>query len=735
VSRAVRSARDLWGEELLARRDGPTYAAASRYLSPLLLGQQRGRRALTRSGVYYLPFAFPLNVVGPAVFALHVADGSQVITRNVNGPSLTVRVGSYGRETYGACLARLTPAKLADGYLPILQTGYRDMSGVRYQQESFAGRVDGSPSIVSFIKLDVDATASARAAVVRLVPSIPKLSAAVDRLLTATGARLIVSEGGAYDGNAFRFTVPAGQTGVVYALWLNRPASARKLVADETTYEKIRSVVQRFWAERLDAATTFSVPEPRIVQAQRAMLVQQVAQTWRYSAGNPYEALSFVEALDTAEVMTGYGYRDVAKAILGFSLQRLPIRFKAWRTGEHLTALATYYRATHDRAFVERQTPGLARLLRRIAHNQIRSGPKRGRLLPEQLSSDQPQPIDGVTAQIAVLQGLKSMAPIWRATGHRDLSAYARTIQHRLERALRRAVNASMVRLPDGSLFLPESFGRRGAPYGNLSVSSEGSYWNLVVPYALASGFFPRGSAAADGFIRYLLLHGSRMLGVPRADAHVIYGKRADGTNVPGTGGLGQIYGLSVARLFADNDVPDQLVLSLYGQLAVGMTPDTYVSGEAVSVVPQGDAYYRKTYMPPNIGANSTFLETLRLMLVHERHGADEVPRGLDLAFSTPRAWLGDGKTIEVNDALTSFGRLSYSIARAGSTVEASIEPPSPLPSLRLRLRLPAGQRLASVRLDGRPVRFDRRTGTIDLSGKKGPIELVASVRGGGTAG
>ena len=144
------------------------------------------------------------------------------------------------------------------------------------------------------------------------------------------------------------------------------------------------------------------------------MLVQQIAQTWRYSAGNPYEALSFVEALDTAEVMTGYGYPDVAKAILGFSLQRLPIRFKAWRTGEHLTALATYYRATHDRALVERQTPGLARLLRRLAGNQVRSGPKQGRLLPEQLSSDQPRPIDGVTAQIAVLQGLKSMALVWR---------------------------------------------------------------------------------------------------------------------------------------------------------------------------------------------------------------------------------------------------------------------------------------------------------------------------------
>jgi hypothetical protein len=224
------------------------------------------------------------------------------------------------------------------------------------------------------------------------------------------------------------------------------------------------------------------------------------------------------------------------------------------------------------------------------------------------------------------------------------------------------------------------------------------------------------------------------MLGVPRADAHVIYGKRADGTNVPGTGGLGQIYGLSVARLLADNDEPDQIVLSLYGQLAIGMTHDTYVSGEAVSVVPQGDSYYRKTYMPPNIGANSTFLETLRLALVHERHGRDEIPRGLDLAFATPRAWLGDGKTIEVNDARTSFGRLSYSITRDGTIVRASIQPPSPLPSLRLRLRLPTGERIASVRISGRPVRFDRRTGTINLSGRKGPLELVASVRGRGTS-
>ena len=52
------------------------------------------------------------------------------------------------------------------------------------------------------------------------------------------------------------------------------------------------------------------------------------------------------------------------------------------------------------------------------------------------------------------------MALVWRATGHRDLAACARTIRRRLERAMRRAVSDALVRLPDGSLFLPESFGR-----------------------------------------------------------------------------------------------------------------------------------------------------------------------------------------------------------------------------------------------------------------------------------
>jgi hypothetical protein len=55
--------------------------------------------------------------------------------------------------------------------------------------------------------------------------------------------------------------------------------------------------------------------------------------------------------------------------------------------------------------------------------------------------------------------------------------------------------------------------------------------------------------------------------------------------------------------------------------------------------------------------------------------------------------------------------------------------PPRAPSAVRLRLRLPEGRRIASVTIGGRPfTRFDGRTGTLDLSGLRGTIELVAEV-------
>ena len=157
VQRALRSGTDLWGNALLAAPGGPTYARARGYLAPLLYARTSGRRPLTESGVYYLPFAQPLGAQGAGSVQLHVADGSQILAEHVGGPSLRIAVGRAGRERYGSCLARLAPAALAGGWQPILETRYRDGDGARYRQESFAARDDGGSRLTSYVRLTADA--------------------------------------------------------------------------------------------------------------------------------------------------------------------------------------------------------------------------------------------------------------------------------------------------------------------------------------------------------------------------------------------------------------------------------------------------------------------------------------------------------------------------------------------------------------------------------------------------
>jgi hypothetical protein len=559
-------------------------------------------------------------------------------------------------------------------------------------------------------------------AVVRLLPSVADLHATRSRLETGAGTLLLFNRGGRFDGRGVRFVVPPGRKVTIYAVWLGGADRVGGYQTGAALYGVVRKTVADDWAGLVRERARFVVPDRRVMDAERALLGQELAMTWRYSVGNTYEELSFAEALGVAEVMAGYGDEALAKEILRFTLRRLPARFSNWRAGQRLAAGAVYFWLSHDRSYVREQAPVLAAAFSKLAV-QIDRPRSLGLVDREPVSSDVSAKVYGLHAETAVWQGLTTMGKVWSLTGYTHLAARSRGLAARLGRALRRAVNSSERSLPDGSLFVPLALLQPGRPFQHLTASRAGTYWNLLVPYALASGFFTPHRTETRGILRYLFRHGSRLLGLVRGGDYKLY----DGAGYPSSG-TDQVYGLNVSRFLDDNDLPDQLVLSLYGMLGAAMTPNTYVAGEGASVAPLAGRADRTMMLPPNSAANAAFLETLRLMLVHETHNVDGAPTGIDLAFATPRSWLAPGRTVSVDNAPTGFGRVSYAIHSLPGHIDVMVDAPR-AKSLRLRLRLPPGTELRGVESQGHSLPYQPATATVDLSGLHGRFTLMATTR------
>ena len=194
---------------------------------------------------------------------------------------------------------------------------------------------------------------------------------------------MFFSPGGRYDGSSVAWTVPAGGMRTVYAAWLVSPLPSAPLALDEARYASARAGVAEFWTRVLAEGATFDVPDRRVMDAQRNLLIQNLKMTWRYSVGNDYEQFSFPESIDTAEVLGEYGFGDVERAILVAGLPREIGIYPNWERGIKLVGSAHYYGLYRDRRYVEEATP----VLRRAVEDLGRQLPGRGpRLLPASAS-------------------------------------------------------------------------------------------------------------------------------------------------------------------------------------------------------------------------------------------------------------------------------------------------------------------------------------------------------------
>ena len=85
------------------------------------------------------------------------------------------------------------------------------------------------------------------------------------------------------------------------------------MVLDDAYYERSRDRVRSFWEQKLGQGGLIVVPEQRVLDAERNLLIQNLGLTWRYSVGNRYEQLSTPEAIDVARVLAEYGQLPVSR--------------------------------------------------------------------------------------------------------------------------------------------------------------------------------------------------------------------------------------------------------------------------------------------------------------------------------------------------------------------------------------------------------------------------------------
>jgi hypothetical protein len=452
------------------------------------------------------------------------------------------------------------------------------------------------------------------------------------------------------------------------------------------------------------------VPERIVSDAADALVTQNLMLAEKYSVGNPYETIFMMEAHQALEALARLGHPGRATTSLGRLVTHTngpaPEWYESWERGAKMRAAVVQYYLTGDDSFVRAGADiyrsYLDDFVRQIAEDE------HGLLARERYAWDIPQPVYGFHSQSVAWRGMRDMVSVLEELGELADADRYRAAADSLRTALLTAARASSVRLDDGSYFIPVILHGDEEPHDSLTESRTANYWNLVAPYAFAAGILPPGSDEARGTIAYMRQHGAWLLGLTRFnglyDPPTPIGEyREDGTGGYKSPGVDNAFGVQTMHFLAENDEADRLVLGLYSKLAHGMTPGTFVDGEATTIQPVPGEPYRSSWYPPNGTSNSMYLDTLRLMLARETWSDHGRPTGLHVLPAVPRAWWAVGESIDVERLPTAFGELTvHTTAEPGRLhIRIVLERRREPEFVRLHLRVPVGAEPRWVSVDG----------------------------------
>lgn len=696
---ALRSTVDVWGTEAVEAPDGPSRANVGGRLLPLMLGDPS---FLAASG---FPYVVCTDAVGSDTYALHVIDGSQILaeftplwsTPNWDvpfprsdrsgdaAPHFTFHVGD---EVFGQAQERLRLPVLRDGWLPVLHVEYQDDHGGRWRHESFAGTERLGGVLASWLRLeradgrgDAAATAAEPTRITVEVAHQARDRMALDDngVLHLDGHPFVIGPAGAeWDGQRLAYRVDSAIT----LCLLNQPADAPQGVRDDVdgAYDAALTAACEYWRSRRDAGTRVELPDSDAQNAVDNLLIQNLMTQERYSVGNPYEFVFTMEGHETVESLLVYGYVHEARE----ALQRLvhttngpgPEWYESWERGVKLSAVGRYTSVSGDASLLN-ENLSVYEGYRESFEAQMDADPQ-GLLAPERYAWDIPDLIYGWHSQACAWRGLADVSEALAGAGDEERAAEWEQTATRLSTALRKVLEEQGAWLDDGSYFIPVSLLGDEKPYASLTESRLASYWNLVAPYALTTGIVPPDSREGRGLLEYMKLHGSWFLGLTRFngiyDPPTPIGEVAPGgTGGYKTTGIDNAWGVQGAKYLAMCHDGDRLALTILSKLLNGMTPGTFLDGEATTVGFAPDDVYRSTWYPPNSTSNALYLLTLRDALLYEERTATG-ERRLHIGMGVPREWLAPGAGIRLSDAPSTVGPVSIALTPDGDGKRLQVE-------------------------------------------------------------
>jgi hypothetical protein len=486
------------------------------------------------------------------------------------------------------------------------------------------------------------------------------------------------------------------------------PKTAEQIT--EIEFETRRAQAETAWRDTLAKCAPFNLPDPRVNEAYRAWLAYSMLNADRIDGklhvhdGAGFYDLQFGYSVAIHTLgLDLYGLHDYVADVLAtqVSLQKpdghyiqecgLPDQ------GGFVLSLARHYLIAKDQPWLEHNALPLKKACDWIVARRA-EGPTDGMckgLIKFRPYNDYNDPVFNYQGNIYCCQGLEAAALAFGEIGATEAAErygveaakYRQDIYNSMDAATITHHGVKMIPIePDTQRLL------------KLTKYKGGEYYGLVASTLFENEFFPKDDPRGALFRNMLENEGGLAAGVCEFQ---------EGIDHAYTGGY------LMDRLRAGEI--RKVLLGFWSFMAYGMTRDTYSPVE-VTLYKTGDNHYTL----PHTYSCTQQLRLLRYMLLREENGHLVIAQGI------PSAWLEPSKHVEVTEAPTLFGPVSYRIdVEDSQTLQVHLVPPTrdPPKSIRIHLRHPQGQKIAQVESSDRND-FDVDGNVVTLTNVAKPLQL-----------